>query len=74
MNMADDAAFIARAIALGNDREALAELRNQLAARRRDSGLFDMDGFAVDFAAMTIAMARRQRKGEAPSVLQGPSR
>jgi predicted O-linked N-acetylglucosamine transferase (SPINDLY family) len=74
MNVADDAAFIARAVALGNDREALAALRNELAARRGDSGLFDMDGFSVDFAAMTIAMARRQRKGEAPAVLQGPAR
>ncbi|QWF15800.1 tetratricopeptide repeat protein [Lysobacter capsici] len=74
MNVADDAAFVARAIALGNDREALAELRNRLAERRRDSGLFDMDGFAIDFAAMTMAMARRQRKGEAPAMLQGPSR
>lgn len=74
MNVADDAAFVARAIALGNDREALADLRAQLAERRRDSGLFDMDGFAIDFAAMTMAMARRQRKGEAPAMLQGPSR
>ncbi|MEH6420635.1 O-linked N-acetylglucosamine transferase, SPINDLY family protein [Pseudomonas sp. CGJS7] len=74
MNAADDAAFIARAIALGNDRDALAGVRAELAARRADSGLFDMDGFAVDFAAMAIAMARRQRKGEAPAALQGPAR
>ncbi|SDW36558.1 tetratricopeptide repeat protein [Lysobacter enzymogenes] len=74
MNVADDAAFVARAIALGNDPAALAALRAQLAARRADSGVFDMDGFAVDFAAMTLAMARRQRKGEAPTPLQGPAR
>lgn len=74
MNVPDDAAFVARAVALGNDRQALAALREELAVRRGDSGLFDMDGFAVDFAAMTIAMARRQRKGEAPAVLQGPAR
>nr|WP_284499535.1 tetratricopeptide repeat protein [Lysobacter enzymogenes] len=74
MNVADDAAFVARAIALGNDRAALAALRAELAARRADSGVFDMDGFAVDFAAMTLAMARRQRKGEAPAPLQGPAR
>ncbi|MGH8082345.1 MAG: UDP-N-acetylglucosamine-peptide N-acetylglucosaminyltransferase, partial [Lysobacter sp.] len=74
MNVADDAAFIARAVALGNDREGLAALRNELATRRRDSALFDMDGFAVDFAAMAIAMARQQRKGQPPTMLQGPAR
>ena len=74
MNVADDAAFVARAIALGNDPGALRALRDELAARRSDSGLFDMDGFAVDFAAMTMAMARRQRKGEAPTALRGPAR
>lgn len=74
MNTADDAGFVARAIALGNDRAALAALRAELAARREDSGVFDMDGFAVDFAAMTLAMARRQRKGEEPAPLQGPAR
>ncbi|PPJ44651.1 UDP-N-acetylglucosamine-peptide N-acetylglucosaminyltransferase, partial [Rhizobium sp. KAs_5_22] len=36
MNVADDAAFVARAIALGNDPAALAALRAQLAARRAD--------------------------------------
>ena len=74
MNVADDEAFVARAVALGNDRAALSALREELAARRRDSGVFDMDGFAIDFAAMVLAMARRQRKGEAPAVLQGPAR
>lgn len=74
MNVDSDAAFIARATALGRDRAALAALRAELALRRADSGVFDMDGFAIDFAAMTIAMARRQRKGEAPAVLRGPAR
>ncbi|MEI2454140.1 tetratricopeptide repeat protein [Lysobacter firmicutimachus] len=74
LNVADDAAFVERAAALGNDPAALAALRAELAARRADSGLFDMDGFAVDFAAMTLALARRQRKGLAPAPLQGPER
>ncbi len=74
LNLPDDAAFVERAIALGRDPAALAALRRELAVRRRDSGLFDMDGFAVDFAAMTLAMARRQRKGERPAPLQGPAR
>lgn len=52
MNVADDEAFIAKAIALGNDPAALRELRQRLAAARGDSGLFDMAGFAGDFAAL----------------------
>ena len=52
MNVADDAGFIARAIALGNDPAALQGLRQRVADARRDSGLFDMAGFAADFAAL----------------------
>ncbi len=39
MNVPDDAAFIARAIALGNDAEQRLRLRTELAQRRSDSGL-----------------------------------
>ena len=59
MNVADDEAFLARAIALGNDPAALAALRAELARRREDSSLFDMTGFAADFAALTTDLARR---------------
>nr|WP_275584589.1 tetratricopeptide repeat protein [Stenotrophomonas sp. NLF4-10] len=52
MNVADDEAFVATAIALGNDPAALHGLRQRLAAARRDSGLFDMAGFARDFAVL----------------------
>ncbi len=58
MNVADDAAFIARATALGRDPQGLAALRAELAARRRDSGLFDMDAFAADFVDAVRTMAR----------------
>ena len=58
MNAADDAAFIATAIALGNDRRALAALRGTLAQAKARSGVFDMDGFAVDFSAQMQALAR----------------
>lgn len=59
MNMPDDAAFVAAAIALGNDPQRLRALRQRLAERRRDSGLFDMDAFAHDFvdAARTMRQA-----------------
>ncbi|KRG87369.1 UDP-N-acetylglucosamine--peptide N-acetylglucosaminyltransferase SPINDLY [Stenotrophomonas daejeonensis] len=52
MNVADDDAFVATAIALGNDPAALRGLRQRLAVARRDSGLFDMAGFARDFAVL----------------------
>lgn len=57
MNMADDAAFVARAIALGNDPAALRAVRAELALRRRTSSLFDMPGFARDFAEAVRRMA-----------------
>ncbi len=57
MNVDSDAAFVASAIALGRDPEALAAVRAELAVRRRDSGLFDMDGFARDFVAAVLAMS-----------------
>ncbi len=63
MNVDTDAAFVARAVALGRDRKALAALRDHLAQRRDDSGVFDMAGFGRDFAAMVIAMAHRHRAG-----------
>jgi predicted O-linked N-acetylglucosamine transferase (SPINDLY family) len=60
MNVDDDAAFIARAIELGSDPAALAGLRAELVQRRQHSGLFDMDGFASDFAAAVTLMAQRR--------------
>jgi len=58
MNVADDAAFIATASALGNDPAALAALRAELAQARGRSGVFDMDGFAADLSALLQALAR----------------
>jgi len=58
MNVADDAAFVATASALGNDPAALAALRVELAQARADSGLFDMAGFATDLSALLQSLAR----------------
>ncbi|HBS56308.1 MAG TPA: UDP-N-acetylglucosamine-peptide N-acetylglucosaminyltransferase [Stenotrophomonas sp.] len=58
MNVADDAAFIATASALGNDPTALAALRAELAQARDRSGMFDMAGFAADLSALLQALAR----------------
>ncbi len=57
MNVADDAAFIAQAIALGRDAAVRAALRAELAERRQDSSLFDMAGFARDLAAALHGIA-----------------
>src|SRR5690606_37408708 len=59
MNVASDAQFIERAVTLGRDPALLQSLRRELAQRRETSGLFDMDGFAADFAAAVVAMAER---------------
>ncbi|WP_295925272.1 tetratricopeptide repeat protein [uncultured Xanthomonas sp.] len=59
MNAADDAAFVATAVRLGRDPLALLALRERLQARRADSGLFDMRGFADDFAALLRDTASR---------------
>ena len=60
MNVADDAAFIATANALGNDPAALTALRAELAQARGRSGVFDMDGFATDLSALLQQLAREQ--------------
>ena len=60
MNVADDRAFVATAIALGNDAQALQALRAELAQRRHGSSLFDMAGFARDFSAVVEDLARER--------------
>lgn len=67
LNPADDTAFVETAIRLGRDVAARAALRTELAERRSDSGLFDMHGFAADFAAVLHEMSRRRRAGVAPA-------
>ncbi len=60
MNVADDAAFIATAVRLGNYPAARAALRARLASARDTAGVFDMAGFARDFAALVQDLAGRQ--------------
>ena len=57
MNVADDEAFIATAIALCREPQALAELRAALADARQTRGLFDMAGFAADLSGLVQALA-----------------
>jgi predicted O-linked N-acetylglucosamine transferase (SPINDLY family) len=63
MNVADDAAFIAKAVRLGRDPAALRALRDTLQQRRASAGLFDMQGFAADFADLLRDTARRHGWG-----------
>lgn len=57
MNVDSDADFVARAVALGRDPQALATLREEVRQHRRSGGLFDMDGFARDFSVAVQEMA-----------------
>lgn len=52
MNVESDAAFVATAIRLAQDPAARAGLRAHLVQARHGPGLFDMAGFARDFAAL----------------------
>ncbi|MBJ6985440.1 tetratricopeptide repeat protein [Luteimonas sp. MC1750] len=70
LNVADAAAYVELATALGRDPARLAGLRARLAGLRGSSGLFDMAGFARDFAAMARAMAARHRNGLPPAGLR----
>jgi predicted O-linked N-acetylglucosamine transferase (SPINDLY family) len=64
LNVADDDAYVALASALGNDRQRLHDLRVEVQRLKRTSGLFDMAGFARDFAAV----ARRMAEGPGLSI------
>ncbi|MEI7036006.1 tetratricopeptide repeat protein [Fulvimonas yonginensis] len=59
-------AFVATAVRLGRDREALADLRARVFARRTLSPLFDVAGFADDFHRVLQAIGTRQRIGRPP--------
>lgn len=57
LNLGDDDAFIETAVRFGRDNDALRDLRNTLHCRRDDSGLFDMEAYAADFANAIRRMA-----------------
>jgi len=68
----DDGAFIETAARLGNDRTVLAALRQRLETQRETSGLFDMEVYARDFAALLRDMDDRHRQGQAPKPIAPP--
>jgi predicted O-linked N-acetylglucosamine transferase (SPINDLY family) len=67
LNARDDGEFVETAVRLGRDANARAELRAELASQRARSGLFDMRGFAQDFAALVTAITQRHRAGQPPA-------
>ncbi|GAB1597135.1 O-linked N-acetylglucosamine transferase, SPINDLY family protein [Lysobacter claricitrinus] len=62
----DDGRFVERAVDLGGDANARIALRQRLDDARRTSPLFDMQGFARDFADLAQRMAMTWRDGDAP--------
>lgn len=63
LNAASDALYVERAVQLARDPAALAALRARLDSARRNSGLFDMAGYARDFAAALTTMCHRLDRG-----------
>lgn len=59
----DDKAFIDTAVRFGNDRSVLAALSARLGSQRERSGLFDMQAYARDFAALLGDMDARHQHG-----------
>ena len=59
-------AFVERAVQLGRDPAARAELRQQLQAQRTHAPLFDVAGFAADFRRAVQTIGTRQRIGRPP--------
>jgi predicted O-linked N-acetylglucosamine transferase (SPINDLY family) len=69
LNARDDAAFIEFATRIGRDAAARVALRDELATCRQHSNVFDMHGFAADFATALRKMSQRYRAGLAPGPL-----
>lgn len=70
MNMADDSAFVAQAIRYGRDAGYRKTIRAKLLRCRKESGLFDIEGFARDFEAILFRMALHHREGALPTTFR----
>lgn len=64
---ADEDGFIATAVQLGRDEDALAALRRYLARQRETSPLFDMAAYARDFQRAVQWIGARHRIGRPPA-------
>lgn len=65
----DDEAFVATAVALGNDPVRLRALRERVTTARDRGPLFDTAAFADDFLHLVGRMVARHRRGDAPAAL-----
>ncbi|HEY9131820.1 MAG TPA: UDP-N-acetylglucosamine-peptide N-acetylglucosaminyltransferase [Dyella sp.] len=61
MNVQSDAEYVDRAVAYGRDIELRRCVREKLIRLRDESGLFDMAGFAEDFAGLLLGLAAGRR-------------
>lgn len=59
MNVHNDDDYVERAVAYGLDAELRRKTRERLARLREESGLFDMTGFASDFAGLLRGLVAR---------------
>ena len=66
MNVRSDGDFVAFAIRYGLDASYRSATRERLARRRQESPLFDIAGYAEDFAAVLMRMAAHHRAGGLP--------
>lgn len=71
MNARDEREFIETAVTLARDPGSLSALRIRLQRRKRETNLFDMRGYARDFAALLHAMWRKRKQGLAPEDIDG---
>jgi predicted O-linked N-acetylglucosamine transferase (SPINDLY family) len=60
-------AYEAKALALARDPNALAAIKNTLAARRKDSPLFDTERFTRHLESALVTMWERHERGEPPA-------
>ncbi len=63
----DEASFVALAVSLGGNHEALQLLRHHLQLQKTGGKLFDMAGYASDFHRAVQAMVARRRIGRPPA-------
>jgi len=59
--------FVAQAIRYGRDAAYRTAMREKLIRRKRQSGLFDVVGYAADFAALLMRMSVHRLAGGGPS-------
>jgi len=67
LNVVSDDEFVAAAVRYGRNPGACMALREKLARQKRLSGLFDVAGYAQDFALLLSRLASHHRSGGTPA-------